>query len=113
MFTKQVSRSMDSPDPPSWPPRVVERLEERPGHGPRSEVLCPSGPSWSEFLRSQAHGIVAFDFFTVETVWLRTLYVLFAIELGSRPVHLLGTTRNPRLGVGEPAGPESGGGRAA
>jgi hypothetical protein len=30
------------------------------------------GPSWSEFLRSQARAIVAFDF-CVETAWLRTL----------------------------------------
>ena len=42
-----------------------------------------SGPTWSEFLRSQAPGILAVDFFTVETVWLRTLYVLFAIHVGS------------------------------
>src|SRR6266568_9444962 len=45
------------------------------------------GPSWTEFLRSQAEGIWACDFFTVETAWLRTLYVLFFIELGSRRVH--------------------------
>ena len=31
----------------------------------------------------------------METAWLRTMYVLFAIELGSRRVHLLGVTRNP------------------
>lgn len=64
----------------------------------RRECLGPAprrrGPSWSEFLRSQARGIVAFDFFCVETTWLRTLYVLFAIELGSRRVHVLGVTRN-------------------
>jgi transposase InsO family protein len=53
------------------------------------------GPTWSEFLRSQARGILALDFFTVETVWLRTLYVLFAIHLGSRRVHVLGVTSNP------------------
>jgi putative transposase len=65
----------------------------------RRECLGPAprrtGPSWSQFLRAQARGIVALDFFTVETVWLRTMYVLFAIEVGSRRVHLLGVTRNP------------------
>ena len=52
-----------------------------------------SGPSWSEFLRAQARGILAVDFFT--TAWLRAMYVLFAIELGSRRVQVLGVTRNP------------------
>jgi putative transposase len=71
------------------------------------------GPSWSEFLRAQAHGMLACDFFTVETVWLRTLYVLFWIELGSRRVRLAGVTANPRLPVGEPAGAEPDGRGAA
>jgi putative transposase len=53
------------------------------------------GPSWTEFLRAQAQGIVACDFFTVETVWLRTLYVLFWIEHGSRRVRLAAVTANP------------------
>jgi putative transposase len=53
------------------------------------------GPTWSQFLRSQAKGILALDFFTVEKVMLRTMYVLFAIQLGSRQVHVLGVTRNP------------------
>jgi len=54
-----------------------------------------NGPSWSEFLRAQAEGIWACDFFTVETAWLRTLYVLLFIELGSRRVHLAGVTAHP------------------
>src|SRR6266511_1155945 len=53
------------------------------------------GPSWNEFLRAQATGIVACDFFTVETAWLRTLYVLFCIEHRSRRVRLAGVTANP------------------
>ncbi|MEO8424091.1 MAG: integrase core domain-containing protein [Actinomycetota bacterium] len=53
------------------------------------------GPSWSEFLRAQADGIWACDFFSVETVFLRTLYVLFFIEVGSRRLHITSSTRKP------------------
>ena len=52
--------------------------------------------SWRRFLRAQAHGIVATDFFTVETVRLRTLYVLFFIQVGARRVHLAGVSDHPR-----------------
>jgi len=54
-----------------------------------------TGPSWTEFLRAEANGIVACDFFTVETAWLRTLYVLLFIELGSRRIHLSSSTAHP------------------
>jgi NAD(P)-dependent dehydrogenase (short-subunit alcohol dehydrogenase family) len=53
----------------------------------RANGLGPSprraGPTWSEFLRAQADAILALDFFTVETAWLRMLYVLFAFHVGS------------------------------
>ncbi len=54
-----------------------------------------SGPSWRQFLRQQAAGMLACDFFTVETISLRRFYVLFFIELESRRVHLAGCTTNP------------------
>ena len=62
----------------------------RAGPAPRR-----TGPSWTEFLRSQADGIIACDFFSVETAWLRTLYVLAFIELGSRRIYQSGATAHP------------------
>ena len=51
--------------------------------------------SWPEFLRAQASTIVACDFLTVDTVWLRRLHVLFFIVLARRRVYFGGVTANP------------------
>jgi putative transposase len=51
--------------------------------------------NWREFLRAHAASIIACDFFTVDTLWLGRLYVLFFLELSSRRVHVAGCTANP------------------
>jgi putative transposase len=71
---------------------TVRRILRRAGLGPAPRR---TGPTWSEFLRAQGRGVLACDFFTVETVFLKTLYVLFFIELSTRRVHVAATTNRP------------------
>ena len=82
---------------PSSVRRVLLRAGLKPA--PRRD-----GPTWREFLHAQAAGILACDFFCVDTILLRRIYVLFFIEIETRRVHLAGITRNP-TGSGSPSKP--------
>jgi putative transposase len=69
----------------------IRRVLRRHGLGP----VPRGGPTWTEFLSSQARSVLATDFFTVDTVRMTKLYVLFVIELSTREVHILGVTDHP------------------
>ena len=66
----------------------------------------PATTTWRAFVRQQAAEIIACDFFTVDTVWLRRLYVLFFLELDSRRVYLAGGHRQSQRRLDHPAGPQ-------
>jgi hypothetical protein len=70
---------------------TVRRILRRAGLGPAPR----RGQGRAGFLRSQAAGVLAVDFFVVDTIWLTQLYVLFGIEMKSRVVHVLGVTKHP------------------
>src|SRR5690242_18164597 len=53
------------------------------------------GPTWTQLLSAQAHGLLACDLLTMETVGLTRLYVLFVVEVYRRRVHLAGITAHP------------------
>jgi putative transposase len=71
---------------------TIRTLLRRHGLGPAPRR---AGPSWAQFLRAQAEGIVACDLFTVATIRLKTLYVLFFIHLSTRRVVAAEVTAHP------------------
>ena len=71
---------------------TIRTLLRRHGLGPAPRR---DGPTWRQFLKSQARDLVACDFFAVETVFLKTLYVLIFLHIQTRRILHVGVSGNP------------------
>jgi hypothetical protein len=71
---------------------LVRNVLARAGIPPAPERTASS---WRSFLRQHGNAILACDFFTVDTVWLRRLYVLFFVSVGTRRIEYVACTRKP------------------
>jgi putative transposase len=71
---------------------TIRTVLRRAGLGPAPRRR---GPTWRQFLSAQAKGIVACDFFTVETVFLKTLYVLVFMHVETRRIVGFEVSPNP------------------
>jgi putative transposase len=71
---------------------TVWKILHRAGVGPARRR---SGPTWRQFLTARSHTILACDFFTVDTVLFKRMYVLFFVGIATREVHVVGVTAHP------------------
>jgi len=74
---------------------ILNRFGIQPAPVRNSMPLGYGSIGWRKLMDHYKGQILACDFFTIETVWLKTIYVLFFIELGSRQVRIAGITTNP------------------
>jgi hypothetical protein len=54
-----------------------------------------TGPTWREFLATQANSIIACDFLHIDTIGLQLLYALVFLEHSTRRLHIAGVTARP------------------
>jgi len=71
-----------------------------PPAGRRSQL------TWKQFLAAHAEILVAADFFSVDTIFFKRLYVLLFVHLATRRVLAATFTRRAERTLGDPAGPE-------
>jgi hypothetical protein len=82
-------------------PATVGTIPKKAGFDPAPQH---SDPTWTQFLKAQASGILACDFFSVETITLARLYSFAAVEYATCRVHVLGDTANPTAPPGREPG---------
>ncbi|MHC3454940.1 transposase family protein [Streptomyces prasinus] len=105
---------------PRWGHRRIQGESARLGHRIAASTVWEilnaagtgpaprrAGPTWREFLAARAEGIIAADFFHLDTVLGTRLYALVFLEHGARRLHLTESHRPAHPGVGRATGAES------
>ena len=93
---------------PTWGHRRVQGKLVRLGHRIAASTVWQilhdagidpaprrAGPTWRQFLTTQAKAVLAVDFVHVDTVFLKRIYALIAVEHGSRRASLIGVSAHP------------------